>query len=104
MSRLLDYTERLQRLATDNVNGVENDPKALDPKTLALVRLAALVSVGGAIPSYGAQVDAAIDAGATTDEIVDVLVGVIPILGLPSVVAVAPKLAMALGFDTEAAL
>jgi 4-carboxymuconolactone decarboxylase len=100
----LDYTERLQRLAMDNVNVVGSDPQALDTKSLALVRLAALIAIGGAIPSYGAQADAAIDAGATADEIVDVLVGVIPILGLPSVVAAAPKLAMALGFDTEAAL
>ncbi len=100
----MDYTERLQRLAMDNVNVVGSDPQALDTKSLALVRLAALIAIGGAIPSYGAQADAAIDAGATADEIVDVLVGVIPILGLPSVVAAAPKLAMALGFDTEAAL
>jgi 4-carboxymuconolactone decarboxylase len=100
----LDYTERLQRLAMDNVNVVGSDPQALDTKSLALVRLAALIAIGGATPSYGAQADAAIDAGATADEIVDVLVGVIPILGLPSVVAAAPKLAMALGFDTEAAL
>ena len=99
----MDYTERLQRLAMDNVNVVGSDPQALDTKSLALVRLAALIAIGGAIPSYGAQADAAIDAGATADEIVDVLVGVIPILGLPSVVAAAPKLAMALGFDTEAA-
>jgi alkylhydroperoxidase/carboxymuconolactone decarboxylase family protein YurZ len=88
----------------DNVNVVGSDPEALDTKSLALVRLAALIAIGGAIPSYGAQADAAIDAGATADEIVDVLVGVIPILGLPSVVAAAPKLAMALGYDTEAAL
>jgi 4-carboxymuconolactone decarboxylase len=104
MSRLLDYMERLQRLATDNVSGVESHPTALDQKALALVRLAALVAVGGAVPSYGAQVDAAIDAGATAEEIVDTLVGVVPIIGLPSVVAAAPKLAMALGFDTEAAM
>jgi 4-carboxymuconolactone decarboxylase len=42
---------------------------------LALVRLAGLIAVGGAVPSYGAQADAAVDAGATAAEIVDVLVG-----------------------------
>jgi alkylhydroperoxidase/carboxymuconolactone decarboxylase family protein YurZ len=73
----------------------------LDPRTLALVRLAALVAVGGAVPSYGAQADAAVDAGATVDEIVDVLVGVIPVVGLPCVVAAAPKLALALGHDVD---
>ena len=43
--------------------------------------------------------DVAVSAGATTAEIVDVLIGVIPIVGLPCAVAAAPKLALALGFD-----
>ena len=76
----------------------------LDPRTVALVRLAALVAVGGAVPSYGAEADAAVSAGATAAEIVDVLVAVIPIVGLPRVVAAAPQLAMALGYDTDDAL
>src|SRR5450631_1943562 len=33
--------------------------RELDPKTLELVRLAALVAVGGAVPSYGAHADEA---------------------------------------------
>jgi alkylhydroperoxidase/carboxymuconolactone decarboxylase family protein YurZ len=104
----LDYTERLRRLAINDAHfagegagGAGAEPEELDPKTLALVRLAALVAVGGAVPSYGAHADAAVNAGATAAEIVDVLVGVIPIIGLPSVVATAPKLAMALGYDTD---
>ena len=76
----------------------------LDPKTLALVRLAALIAVGGAVPSYGAHADTAVDAGATVAEIVEVLVRLIPIVGLPCVVAEAPKLAIALGYDTNDAL
>ena len=79
-------------------------PGALDQKSLTLARLAALIAVGGAGASYGAQTDAAIGAGATTTEIVDVLVGVIPVVGLPRVVAAAPKLALALGYDIEEAL
>ena len=85
------------------VGGAEVDPR-LDSKTLELVRLAALVAVGGAVPSYGAQADAAVNAGATAAEIVDVLVGVVPIVGLPCAVAEAPKLALALGYDVEDAL
>jgi alkylhydroperoxidase/carboxymuconolactone decarboxylase family protein YurZ len=107
----LDYTDRLRSLAIgqahfvgDDVADAEVGPAGLDPKTLALVRLGALVAVGGAGPSYGAQADAAVDAGATATEIVDVLTGVIPIVGLPSVVAAAPKLALALGYDTDDAL
>jgi hypothetical protein len=53
-------------------------------------------------PSYGAHADAALDAGASTAEVVDVLFGVLPVVGLPRVVAAAPMLAMALGYDTDA--
>jgi 4-carboxymuconolactone decarboxylase len=104
------YTDRLRQLAINDgriggTNGaLLTDPQELDSKSLALVRLAGLVAVGGAVPSFGAQTDAAIAAGASADEIVDVLVGLIPILGLPCVVAAAPRLALALGYDAEAAL
>ena len=104
----MDYTERLRRLAIndagfadDGVDGAGVESEELDLKTLALVRLAALVAVGGAVPSYGVRADAAVGAGATAAEIVDVLVSVIPTVGLPRVVAAAPKLAMALGYDTD---
>ena len=104
----VDYRDRLRclglndaRFAEGCVESVEADPLVLDPKTLELVRLAALVAVGGAVPSYGALADSAVNVGATAAEIVDVLVGVIPVVGLPCVVAAAPKLALALGFDLD---
>ena len=107
----MDYTDRLRRLAINDESLVENDlldlragPDGLDPKTLALARIAALVAVGGAEPSFGSQTDAAVSAAATPAEIVDVLVGIIPVVGLPRVVAAAPKVAMALGYDVEEAL
>ena len=81
---------------------VRPDP-ILDARTQALVRLAALVAVGGGVPSYGAHADAAVDAGASVAEIVEVLVAVIPVVGLPSVAAAAPKLALALGHDVDEA-
>jgi alkylhydroperoxidase/carboxymuconolactone decarboxylase family protein YurZ len=104
----VDYTDRLRSLGLNDASfadgsgePVDVDPLALEPKTLELVRLAALVAVGGAVPSYGAQADSAVSAGATAAEIVDVLVGVIPVVGLPCVVAAAPKLALALGYDLD---
>ena len=107
----MDYTDRLRslglndaRFAEGAVESIDADPLLLDPKTLELVRLAALVAVGGAVPSYGAQADSAMNAGASAAEIVDVLVGVIPVVGLPCVVAAAPKLALALGYDLDDAL
>nr|WP_194720132.1 carboxymuconolactone decarboxylase family protein [Cellulosimicrobium arenosum] len=75
------------------------EPEVLDPRTLALVRLAALVAVGGADPTYGAEVDAAVGAGASAAEVVDVLCAVVPIVGLPNAVAASPKVALALGLE-----
>ena len=107
----MDYTERLHLLA---INGSalaigESGERCLevqkiDGKTLALVRIAAIIAVRGAVPSFGEEIDAATASGATVDEVVDVLVGLIPVLGLPRVVAAAPNLALALGFDVESAL
>ena len=91
------------RLAGELVGSSVPDSVELDPKTLALVRLAALVAVGGTLPSYGAQADVAVSAGASAAEIVAVLVGVVDVVGLPRVVAAAPRLAMALGYDTDEA-
>ena len=107
--RTITGTWTARRLAINDardveVGGGEVDARALDSRTLELVRLAALVAVGGAVPSYGAQADAAVNAGATAAEIVDVLVGVVPVVGLPCAVAAAPKLALALGYDIDDAL
>lgn len=107
----MDYMDRLRRLAINDERLVDDDLgddgaglENLDPKTLALARVAALVAIGGPEPSFGSQTDAAVSAGATPDEIVDVLVGIIAVVGVPRVVAAAPKLAMALGYDVDDAL
>jgi 4-carboxymuconolactone decarboxylase len=104
----MDYTERLRRLAVGDATVVDAPPSGhpaageLDERTMALARLAALVAVGGAPASYGVAADDAISAGASTDELVAVLIGVVPIVGTPCVVAAAPNLALALGLDLEA--
>ena len=59
----MDYTDLLRRLSLNDEQVVADvlggagspglDP-ILDPRALALARLAALVAVGGAVPSYGA--------------------------------------------------
>lgn len=98
----MDYIERLRRFAVNDPRldaDQKIEPIMLDSRTVAVARLAALVAVGGAEPTYGSLVDEAVTAGTTTAEIVDVLAAVVPIVGLPSVVAAAPKLALALGHD-----
>ena len=106
----MDYTDRLRRLALNDATfaqavggGPDVEPHFLDAKSVALVRLGALIAEGGAVPSYAELADAAVDAGASAAEIVDVLFSAIRVVGFPRVVAEAPKLALALGYDTEEA-
>jgi alkylhydroperoxidase/carboxymuconolactone decarboxylase family protein YurZ len=74
---------------------------ALKPKVDLLVRLGALVAVGAATTTLKRTVELALAAGASEAEIVGVLVAVGPAVGLARVVATAPKLASAIGYDTE---
>jgi alkylhydroperoxidase/carboxymuconolactone decarboxylase family protein YurZ len=78
------------------------DASDLDAKTFALVNLAALIGVGGDESSYVVHVAAAIDAGATVDEITDVLTAVGPNVGVFKMVAAADPLATALGIHLAA--
>jgi hypothetical protein len=73
----------------------------LGARTDALVRLAALLAVGAATPSLREAVDRAFTTGATPGEVVAVLVATGPTIGLASLVASAPRLALAMGYDLE---
>lgn len=75
----------------------------LDARTHALVRLAALIAMHAPVVSYQSCVALALAAGATTDEILDTLVAVAPITGGVRIVAAAPALADAIGYDIDAA-
>jgi alkylhydroperoxidase/carboxymuconolactone decarboxylase family protein YurZ len=110
-SDCVDYMEVLRSLAIEDpqlakrlLERDEIAPAVLDPKTAALARLAALVAIGGSLPTYCGLTDCAIGMGATPEEIVDVLVTIVPTVGLPRAVSAAPNVAMALGYDVEAAL
>jgi 4-carboxymuconolactone decarboxylase len=86
------------------VEAKQGEPPPLDPRTQALVRLGAIVALDGTSASYEWSVDAAFAAGATVDEIVSTLLAVAPLVGITRVVAAAPTLAAAVGYDIEAAL
>ena len=65
----------------------------------------------GAVVAFGASsarlhwsTSRALAAGASPDEITDVLLAIAPVAGLGRVVAAAPRLATELGYDLEAAL
>jgi 4-carboxymuconolactone decarboxylase len=76
----------------------------LDDRSLALVRLGALIALDAGTPSYGSCVEDALHTGATREEVVAALVAVLPVVGEARVVSAAPKLALALGYDLDAAL
>lgn len=76
----------------------------LDAKTHALVRVASLVPLDAAPVSYQWCVEAALAAGATPDEIVGTLLAVAPLAGIAHVVSAAPKIALGVGYDVQAAL
>jgi 4-carboxymuconolactone decarboxylase len=71
----------------------------LDPKTFSLVKIGALVALDAAPASYMWQVKAALEAGASAQEILGVLAAVAPQTGMPRVVAAAPEIMVALGLE-----
>ena len=110
---MAEYKETLRRLALNDERFVESvlgmghdtvEASRLDQKTHALVRLGASVAIDAAPSSYQSNVEVALAAGANIDEIVGTLIAVAPTVGLARVVSAAPELALALGYDVEAAL
>jgi alkylhydroperoxidase/carboxymuconolactone decarboxylase family protein YurZ len=75
------------------------DLSDLDAKTFSLVNLAALIGVGGDDASYLLHITAALDAGASVDEITGVLAAVGPNVGVFKMVAAADPIATALGIN-----
>ena len=74
----------------------------LDARGRALGRLATLFALDGSVSTYGWATSAALGAGVTSDEIVDLLVAMAPLIGTARVVCAAPKLGLALGYDIDA--
>ena len=74
----------------------------LDPKSFALVKIAALVALDAAPASYLFQVQAALDAGAAPREILGVLTAIAPQAGMARVVSAAPEIMIALGLELPA--
>ena len=82
----------------------EPSASGLDARTQALARIGALIAVGASTPEYMTPVESGLAAGASVDEIVGVLLAVLPSIGADRVVSAAPKLALALGYDVDEAL
>ena len=113
MSHTVRFRETLRKLTMIDECFVEGQAglrlglagaPALDAKTAALLRLGAAVAIGSPGVCLEWSTGRALAAGATDDEIADALVAIAPVAGLSRVVAAAPEVAIALGFDVVAAL
>jgi 4-carboxymuconolactone decarboxylase len=102
LRRLALNDEQSLRLALDT-GSLGLATSRLDPKTHALTRLAALLSMGAPAASCRWCAERAQEAGATEEEVAGVLWAIGPVVGLAGVVAAAPTLALAIGYDVEAA-
>jgi len=79
-------------------------PSGLEPRADALVRLAALGAMKAPASSYRCTVDAALQAGATHDDLFGTVIAVASTVGLSRLVSASVGLALALGYDIDAAL
>jgi 4-carboxymuconolactone decarboxylase len=69
----------------------------LDPRTFALVKVAALIALDAPPASYAWQIANALEDGATPEDILGVLRAVAPQVGGPKVIAAAPEIMLGLG-------
>ena len=113
MGQTVRFQETLRRLAMIDEGFVEDaaglglglaGTSALDPKTAALLQLGVSVAIGSPAVCLEWSTGRALAAGASEDEIADVLLAIAPVAGLGRVVCAAPAVATALGYDVDAAL
>ena len=76
----------------------------LDPRTEALVRLGALIALDAPPASFRCAVEDAQRVGARQEDLLATLMAVAGIVGTPRIVSAAPRIALAAGYDVEAAL
>jgi alkylhydroperoxidase/carboxymuconolactone decarboxylase family protein YurZ len=107
------FQDTLRRLAMIDEGFVEHEARlgldpaaasALDPKTVAMLQVGVAVAMGSSLVCLEWSTGRALAAGASEDEIADVLLAIAPVAGLGRVVCAAPGVATALGYDIEAAL
>ena len=69
-----------------------------------MIRLAALLALDAPAVTYQWNIDQALAAGVTPEQIVGCLIAAAPLIGLPRVVGAASDIAAMIGFDLERAL
>jgi len=113
MKQTKRFEEILRRLAILDEGFVEGQAglglapaglSVLDPKTAMLLQLAALAAIGSSEGSLQWSTDRALAAGASEEEIAEVLLAIAPVVGLGRVASAAPGIAIGLEYDIDAAL
>jgi alkylhydroperoxidase/carboxymuconolactone decarboxylase family protein YurZ len=111
MSQEVKFQETLRRLAIFHEGFVDAgfgvglaDPASLDAKTVALLQVAVSVAIGSSAVCLQWSAARALAAGATKDEITDVLLAIVPVAGLGRVVSATTDVGTALDYDVESAL
>jgi len=113
MGQVVRYQEILRRLAIIDDGFIEDraglglglaGARVLDAKTAALVQVGALAAIGSPAVCLEWSTTRALAAGATEDEVTDVLLVIAPVAGLGRVVTAVPGVADAFGYDIESAL
>jgi alkylhydroperoxidase/carboxymuconolactone decarboxylase family protein YurZ len=99
MTSQSDQEPVLELLVSMTADSVE--ASNLDPESLMLVRIAALVAVDAPASSYLMNLGVAGEAGVDVDQIQGVLAAVAPIVGAPRVVSAVGKMAEALGIAID---
>ena len=79
-------------------------PCQLDERNRCIGRVAAIVAHDGSVQTFRWTIGDALEAGITPDEIVGVMLAIAPLVGVARVVNTAPKVALALDYDLDAAL
>jgi alkylhydroperoxidase/carboxymuconolactone decarboxylase family protein YurZ len=76
----------------------------LDERTEALLRIAALIALDAPPSSYRTAAEDALRAGGRLEDLLAVLLAVAGPVGSARVISAAPRIALAAGYDVEAAL
>jgi alkylhydroperoxidase/carboxymuconolactone decarboxylase family protein YurZ len=78
--------------------------RLLGPGQETLLKIGALAASDASGLTWHQTISAALDAGIEPDQIIDALVVLAPLVGSHRVTAIAPKIALALDYDVDAAL
>ena len=108
MTSQRDQLRRLSLHDQGYLDGVRLAPGSAGPAPAVSTPAAAAWAHRGALAldapesSYGWATSAALASGVTSDELVELLMALAPVIGSARVVSAAPKLGLALGYDVEA--